>query len=182
MKQRIAILAPGPSLPKYWKGHYIENYETVIAVNNASASYEAHWAVMIDEPMILKVLANEMQVPRIGFVSINKWRNKLQVKTGKQYRDFPGSLVGCYWSFCNALFFANTLRRESDFQIHVYGFDCALDAPDYTGLGSNHSSERFTRELTWIRAAWRNNTAVFSDLHDEVLSWLKCETNNLELK
>lgn len=186
MKQQIAILASGPSLSEYWFASMLEDYDTVIGVNSATFLFKTRWAVCIDPDMAEshiygKVINGQVAIrPDIGYVSTRQWRDRL-ILTGKQYREFPGQSLGCNWSFCNALFFANSLRREKDFQIDIFGFDCALNEKDCNNLYSNHSSDRFERELVWIRAAWLKTNRVFSKLSPDVLNWLQGKTKTLKL-
>lgn len=186
MKQRIAILASGPSLQDYWFPQMINDYEAVIGVNSATFLFKTHWAVCIDAEMVhghlgLHQINGKFGIkPKIGYVSGKQWRDQL-LMTGKQWREFPGRIVGCYWSFVNALFFANSLKRGQDFQIDIFGFDCAIEKADCSGLYGTHDKSRFRRELRWIQAAWHNNIRVFSTISPDILSWLKGTNETLSL-
>jgi hypothetical protein len=135
----------------------------------------------MDLHTVTQHVAGSIKRPRIGYVSARRWKDDLET-TGKQYREIPGVKVGCHWSFANALFFAISLQRQESCQIDVYGFDCALDVPDCANFVSNHSENRFIRELQWIKLAWNQlPMRVFSSIKPEVVSWLKGKRENLEL-
>lgn len=181
MIQRIAVIGSGPSLPAHWDPAQAGQYDAVIAVNSANHIVKSDWSVCVDMEIVKQHVAGSIQRPKIGYVSTMMWKNDLRT-TGKQYREIPGINVGCYWSFANALFFANSLQRQESCQIDVYGFDCALDVPDCANLASNHNEDRFIRELQWIKPAWNLlPTRVFSSIKPGIVSWLNGKRNHLKL-
>lgn len=171
----VAVLCPGPSLPRFWRDN--TGYAIVIGVNTAGWRYAVDWLAFSDR----HVLEGLTTMPRLGFITNaghDLPQDKLRLDLPLQGELEPElaalaarqDMTACAWTFPNALAVANQLAGDSE--VHVFGFDCAEVPADFAGQEGEHGAMRWALELPWIRSQWRPTTKVFSDLPDRIRATL----------
>ena len=176
----IAVLCPGPSLPRYW-GNY--GYGLVIGVNTAGWKYPVDWLAFSDR----HILEGLTVLPRKGFIThsghpkregmeriglpLYDAKSLLLTPELKQIAADQG-MTECAWTFPNALSQANQWAG-ADGEVHVFGFDCAMVAKDFAGQDGYHKRKRWMTELPWIKSQWTARTLVFSEVPPVVIDWFR---------
>lgn len=176
----IAVLCPGPSLPKHWEQCDPADYSEIVAVNTAGHVYVCDWLAFADWHIIRPIEAKQIPPPCIGCLC----KPGMAVVRGLRYEDLSQSFpkLGiiptipqdpdpkCGYTFANTL--AWLQHRTNRSPLHVFGFDCSPQLKDFTGQLGDHSNNRWLKELLWIKAAWGPNITVRSDLSQTLLEWL----------
>jgi hypothetical protein len=181
----VALLCPGPSLGILWNEDLFQDYDEVVAVNSAGHIYRHHWICGVDRHIILPFLEEKLELPIRGFLTHKSWIQNIRKKLPDKECALPGPYCGdyirpemvremktnrCGYTMPNAVWFCRDNYPDSN--IHVYGFDCAIGAPD---IGKTHGDRkwlRFDRELKWLKEYWHEDFLVNSNLPMSILKWL----------
>jgi hypothetical protein len=176
---KVAVLACGPSLPRYYSG-WDSACDLVVAVNTAGWLYPCDWLACSDRHIIGPVLAGEHPLPRVGFLTNKGWRDSVTAK-GVSFANLPiydrrlGNLTPamtelaksqgmteCGYTFPNALWFAlHTLKAT---ELHIYGFD-AVQSDDVAGVSGYHTPKRWQTEIPWVQLVLKDaaDYVIFGD-------------------
>jgi hypothetical protein len=189
-RMKVAVLACGPSLPRYYSGRD-SACDLVVAVNTAGWLYPCDWLACSDRHIIGPVLAGEHPLPRVGFLTNKGWRDSV-LRSGLSFANLPlydrrlGNLTPnmeslaksqgmteCGYTFPNALWFAaeqmNHVFPTEPRELHIYGFDCA-ESDDVAGVKGYHTPKRWQTELPWVEIVLRRVDYVIHGDRNPLLS------------
>lgn len=185
----IAVLCPGPSLPRHWRPSL--KHDLVIGVNTAGWKYRVDYLAFTDR----HVLEGLEFMPRIGFIThANHVLPEEKVRLAPLLYEARSNaltpelrtlaaqqgMTECAWTFPNALAQANRWARGGG-EVHVFGFDCSDVKKDFAGQAGDHGLHRWERELPWIKSQWTPQTVAFGDVSPMIISFLRGETKELAL-
>jgi hypothetical protein len=171
---KVAVLCPGPSLPRHWHGKGSAWwFDWVIAVNTAAWHYPCHWQHAHDDHSLDPILRGEYPRPTLGILTAYDKVDKVRGAgflpvLGDRYAQFARPrFTRCGWSAPNAIAFALQAAGVMG-QVCVYGMDFADSANDYCGQpGNDYGPHRWDAELGWLRAFWSPQIQLFSDMSSE---------------
>lgn len=183
---KIAVLGGGPSLIRHFNP-VREHFDLVIAVNGAGWLFQSDWHAFSDRRNIEPILAGEVHWPRVGFLTNTGWKKDV-AREGIRWEPLPiydwrlGNLTDsmkalalaqgmteCGFTFPNALFFAGKFNPR---EVHVFGFDCAMQECDVAGVPGYHTRKRWLTELPWIKEAMPKGAFLRCECHDLIKGWL----------
>ena len=178
--QRIAVLCPGPSLPRFWGEQKKLGWDAVVAVNRAGWIYDCDWLVYADRPIGDAIRSGDADPPRVGYVTHPRTvlpspaaRARMPLRQTKcRYGELlprGEDVLTCCYTFPHALAIAWGLAADGE--VHVYGFDCSSSRDVVLGDG-HHGADRWRSELPWVKHAWPARAQVHSDLPGSVRAWL----------
>jgi hypothetical protein len=190
MIQSIAVLANGPSLPKYWSEDLKANYDLVLGVNTASWKFEVDiWALLDpavaelrppDAPPWPKRIATFPQfletakkwipagVERIDMPWYNRDSKHLPKGLCRQH-----GVNNCNFTFACSLGLVGILSQGG--AVDIFGMDITTDM-DFAGKWGDRTAERWKKELPWIAHAWQPHWQLHGDASEPIRNFLYGET------
>ena len=180
-----ALICPGPSLPDYWCDELGEEYDDVVAVNSAAHVFTCDYIATVDNHIVAPILHEHRHVPLKGFISHQTWLKQFKVLYPNHEMILLGPYHGtdvspemekrmnsdkCGYTMPNALYFCATRVDYGD--IHIFGFDAAMNQPDVVNGPGDRRWLRWYNELRWLKAYWHPAIKVFSTIDPEILVWL----------
>ena len=186
MSSGVALLCPGPSLPRRWDDEMFAEYETVIAINSAGHRFKCHWLAAVDQHIMRPILEGKITPPLTGYITHTSWGKRIEDSIGgrvlraKPYHEKCGLSAGlqkklgndrCGYTMPSALTVALSFD-DNRRQVHVYGFDCAVGKPCVGNMTGDRNHPRFIKELLWLKMFWQPWIEVNSDIDPKILEWL----------
>lgn len=190
---RVALLCPGPSLPRRWDDLLFDDYDSVIGINTAGHRYLVHWLAGSDQHIIKPVLDGTKPRPLVGLITNPtygvqgvkrcglKWipqplADKQTVRETHSLAATKLKAVLCAYTMPNALSVA--LRQAAGGTVDVYGFDCA-ESLDFSGQRGDHTRNRWRIELVWLRSVWRpEQISIHADASQAVRDFVESKTDH----
>lgn len=183
----VALICPGPSLPDFWSEDLGREYDAVIAVNVAAHHFSCDYVGGVDRHIMLPIINGEFPAPRRGFLTHKTWINKIKTKPSLAMLEtvLPGPYHGkdvtkdmerqmktdrCGYTMPNALHFTRGFAKTQE--IHIFGFDAAIDQDDISGGPGDRKWNRWFNELRWLKEYWHKDLQVFSRIDPVLLTWL----------
>lgn len=180
----IAVLCPGPSLPRVWCDDFFGEYELVIAVNTAGWKFAHHWLFGFDRHVFTPVFERHPGtcLPLLGIRS-NKvfadrarqlgWQSDFaRMHYGVGVTPEMASRTGCdrmAFTFPNALDYALSKGQP----VEVFGMDYTFDVQCIGGVKGDRSLIRFRKEALWLREIWQpDRITVHGDATPELLAYV----------
>ena len=181
---KIAVLCPGPSLTKLWNVGKMADYDLIVGVNTAAWLFPVDWLAFTDTHIIAPIRERKHAQPLVGYIT-NKGQNTSPARERvllplyhaglgyltpelKALAESQG-MTECGYTFPNALHCAQ--KWADGGEIHVYGFDCAMQRLDAAGQEGYHTRKRWLTELPWIKSQWGANVLAVSYAHATILAW-----------
>lgn len=186
----IAVLCPGPSLPRVWCDDFFCEFDLVVAVNTAGWKFAHHWLCGFDRHVFTPVFERRPGhcLPLLGIRS-NKvfaerakqlgWRGEYaRMHYGVGVTPEMAARTGCdrmAFTFPNALDYA---LSQSGQDVAVFGMDYTLDAACIGGVNGDRSLVRFRKEALWLREIWQpDRIQVSGDASPELLAYVSRQTD-----
>lgn len=185
MNPAVALICPGPSLPSFWSEELAKDFELVVAVNVAGHFFSCDYLAAVDRHVMAPFYEKQKDPPRRGFITHRSWMQKLDpIFIGKEFiypQPYHGVDVSdrieremknnrCGYTMPNALHFLRGWAKTQE--IHVFGFDCAIDQPDIAKGPGDRRHNRFRQELRWLKEYWHPSILVHSTIDPKILQWL----------
>jgi hypothetical protein len=177
--RQIAILCGGPSLRDHWSDGRAAEFDEVVAVNGACFVFACDYAVMVDRPIVAKLIDSPAHHPRKALVTYAAaYKSRfVDKKQARHVRMLPIPTLGPAmksFTFPRAIKFALSLCGNGE--IHVFGCDMSDVGRDVAGIRGDHGIARWERECTVLRAIWdRRIVAVHGKARADWLAYVRGE-------
>lgn len=191
--QRVAILAPGPSLWELWSEEQAQEYSCIYAVNTAGWYFTHHWLCGFDTKVFVpyfepracweKTLGCEPKQPLVGMLTNKPHRDNAVAR--RWHARMPLAYYGigitqeqkaragrekCGFTFPNVV---NEVLRCHACPVDIYGMDYAIDRPCIGKVDGDRSRRRFAEEALWLREFWQpERLTVYGEASQQLLEFL----------
>lgn len=180
--RRVALLCGGLSLPEHWNAEVAKGYDLVVAVNGACFRFACDYAVIVDSPVVRRLLKAREHHPRVALVTYARAYGREARQAGVQLRmaeNIPANPDGSprkSYSMPRALMFALKLCGPGGV-VDVFGCDMSDGGHDVAGLNGDHGPIRWKQEADCLRLVWdaRRVERVFGQLRNDRLEYLRGE-------
>lgn len=180
--KRVAILCGGPSLRDLWSEGKAVEFDEVCAINGACLVFHCDYAIMVDRPIVEKLIESPGHHPRKALLTYAQaYRNRfLNKRDLRAIRMLPIPTLGpAMKSFTmpRAIKFALGLCGPTG-SIEIFGCDMSDAGRDVAGLRGDHGIARWEKECLVLRAVWdKRIVAVYGKAR---LDWLAFCRGELE--
>ena len=179
--RRVALLCGGHSLKEVWSEDKAKEYDLIVAVNGACFLFSCDYAVVVDSPVVRKLLAIPERRPRIALVTYAKAylrearAAKVALITIENIPRKPDGNHNKSYSAPRALQFALKQCGPGG-RVDLYGVDMSNAGHDVAGLKSHNNALRWAQESECLRLVWDGRVGeVVGLLNSERLAFLRGE-------